>query len=307
MKCPNCGLINPDTAQRCDCGYDFTTETIKIPYDAQVIPEWPKLPVSESTYEVYLALFSFIKSNVRASLATFAILYFLTEGIRYGFSLAEVTRDLGTLSGRPVFFIGAVLAIGIIFVFLSLLIIVPLLISAHRFWLLGEENAARFFTKLTDPRERKYLYHTGLYVSIFLIPFSLIMLSIFIRVPGALVIFFFLLLPIAIFFPIRLLLVFPAIALDEATSFRFSWDLTIGMTWRIWFVNFLTFFPLSFIFSLSPGNIPIISSGVSVFYILVESLLAAAVSTIVYDFVRKMPIYNARLENREALRNRLEG
>lgn len=23
MKCPNCGLINPDDAQRCDCGYNF--------------------------------------------------------------------------------------------------------------------------------------------------------------------------------------------------------------------------------------------------------------------------------------------
>jgi len=25
MKCPQCGLFNPDEAQRCDCGYDFTT------------------------------------------------------------------------------------------------------------------------------------------------------------------------------------------------------------------------------------------------------------------------------------------
>ena len=23
MHCPQCGLINPDIAQRCDCGYDF--------------------------------------------------------------------------------------------------------------------------------------------------------------------------------------------------------------------------------------------------------------------------------------------
>jgi len=23
MKCPNCGLTNPDEALRCDCGYDF--------------------------------------------------------------------------------------------------------------------------------------------------------------------------------------------------------------------------------------------------------------------------------------------
>lgn len=23
MKCPECGLINPENAQRCDCGYNF--------------------------------------------------------------------------------------------------------------------------------------------------------------------------------------------------------------------------------------------------------------------------------------------
>ena len=25
MNCPNCGLMNPPAAQRCDCGYDFQT------------------------------------------------------------------------------------------------------------------------------------------------------------------------------------------------------------------------------------------------------------------------------------------
>ena len=29
MKCPNCGLINPDPAQRCDCGYDFQSRRIE--------------------------------------------------------------------------------------------------------------------------------------------------------------------------------------------------------------------------------------------------------------------------------------
>ncbi len=32
MNCPRCQLINPDTAQRCDCGYDFETKTIKESY-----------------------------------------------------------------------------------------------------------------------------------------------------------------------------------------------------------------------------------------------------------------------------------
>ena len=28
LKCPQCGLFNPDTAQRCDCGYDFETQSV---------------------------------------------------------------------------------------------------------------------------------------------------------------------------------------------------------------------------------------------------------------------------------------
>ena len=32
MKCPNCGLINPDSALRCDCGYDFKSKSIQKSY-----------------------------------------------------------------------------------------------------------------------------------------------------------------------------------------------------------------------------------------------------------------------------------
>jgi hypothetical protein len=29
MKCPHCGLFNPESAQRCDCGFDFQSKTLK--------------------------------------------------------------------------------------------------------------------------------------------------------------------------------------------------------------------------------------------------------------------------------------
>jgi hypothetical protein len=32
MTCPHCGLINPDSAQRCDCGYDFACGHVKQSY-----------------------------------------------------------------------------------------------------------------------------------------------------------------------------------------------------------------------------------------------------------------------------------
>ena len=31
MNCPRCGLINPETAQRCDCGYDFISKSVEKP------------------------------------------------------------------------------------------------------------------------------------------------------------------------------------------------------------------------------------------------------------------------------------
>lgn len=32
MKCPNCGLLNPPEALRCDCGWDFSSKTMKESY-----------------------------------------------------------------------------------------------------------------------------------------------------------------------------------------------------------------------------------------------------------------------------------
>lgn len=31
-KCPHCGLYSPDTALRCDCGYDFASQQLKASY-----------------------------------------------------------------------------------------------------------------------------------------------------------------------------------------------------------------------------------------------------------------------------------
>ena len=32
MRCPNCRLINPESAMRCDCGYDFGSKSMKDSY-----------------------------------------------------------------------------------------------------------------------------------------------------------------------------------------------------------------------------------------------------------------------------------
>jgi hypothetical protein len=35
MNCPKCGLLNPPSAQRCDCGYDFIAKRVKPSYLTQ--------------------------------------------------------------------------------------------------------------------------------------------------------------------------------------------------------------------------------------------------------------------------------
>jgi|SRR5437879_6437190 len=33
-ECPKCGLFNPDTTERCDCGWDFASKRVDLSYAA---------------------------------------------------------------------------------------------------------------------------------------------------------------------------------------------------------------------------------------------------------------------------------
>jgi hypothetical protein len=37
--CPRCKLVNPASAQRCDCGYDFNKKSVEQPYFKQRLPK----------------------------------------------------------------------------------------------------------------------------------------------------------------------------------------------------------------------------------------------------------------------------
>lgn len=38
MKCPQCGLFNPPSAMRCDCGWDFNSKTMRESYLKHAAP-----------------------------------------------------------------------------------------------------------------------------------------------------------------------------------------------------------------------------------------------------------------------------
>jgi hypothetical protein len=48
MRCPYCGLFNPPTSLRCDCGYDFTSQQLKSPFDRDATPR----PASPGSREI---------------------------------------------------------------------------------------------------------------------------------------------------------------------------------------------------------------------------------------------------------------
>jgi hypothetical protein len=52
MKCPNCGLICPSEAERCDCGYDFASQRLRESY----LPSGPPPPDPEVLSRIYSLL-----------------------------------------------------------------------------------------------------------------------------------------------------------------------------------------------------------------------------------------------------------
>lgn len=60
MECPRCKLINPGTAQRCDCGYDFGKKTVKNPY-----------VIAKPPYSLYL--YGAVTGGWFSALALFAV------------------------------------------------------------------------------------------------------------------------------------------------------------------------------------------------------------------------------------------
>jgi hypothetical protein len=69
MKCPRCGLLNPEQAQRCDCGYDFKDGIVKKAYFKQGLPRGFKTYVILVVVLNILAAVAAVASGKIANLA----------------------------------------------------------------------------------------------------------------------------------------------------------------------------------------------------------------------------------------------
>jgi hypothetical protein len=127
MKCINCGLINPETAVRCDCGYDFATQSMMASY----VPGYEsplricRLPAFVHTVIVFVGVGPLV-------------------GFFFSFFIPALTEGIGSLSTNDLYYIGALLlaaywigsipalGTGILYSFLQL--ILPPRITRSLFW-----------------------------------------------------------------------------------------------------------------------------------------------------------------------------
>lgn len=74
VKCPRCGLFSPDSAQRCDCGYDFETKAVQEAYFKQ------KLPSAIETYFMFVVAVNVV-GGVIAIVAFHDLVHMISAGV----------------------------------------------------------------------------------------------------------------------------------------------------------------------------------------------------------------------------------
>lgn len=125
------------------------------------------------------------------------------------------------------------------------LLLTPVAIAVHRFVLLGELTP-RYTLNLSDPRFMRFFYFTVVFQLILTVPSMLMMLGT--EAGGTagvvLVLIFLVMFIAAIIASLRMLILFPAIAVDApGADWKKAMADTRGHTWRVFFIALLTGIP----------------------------------------------------------------
>lgn len=98
MECPKCSLINPQTAQRCDCGYDFESGTMKRPYLSSEEREKVSLSWRYGPLALIVAGIVWVLKEVSESIAGHALgrwpwIAWLVLGVFFSVAVSKLVRD----------------------------------------------------------------------------------------------------------------------------------------------------------------------------------------------------------------------
>jgi hypothetical protein len=113
MKCPHCGLLSPESAQWCDCGYDFQTQTMGNERDPQTVqssraPNSAHVPALKGGANTIIAEGRFVKKRVQPM---------KKHGLYRGNGRLEVSEAGLTVVGKHVYSLGARWGLGLAIVF----------------------------------------------------------------------------------------------------------------------------------------------------------------------------------------------
>ena len=97
LTCPHCGLISPPVAQRCDCGYDFETQTLQKSFvPAHVLSNTQRLRVG-NRYMMAGGALGFLGLGLAFAMAVFAGMMGGAVGDRRPYLVPGVLVVLGAL------------------------------------------------------------------------------------------------------------------------------------------------------------------------------------------------------------------
>lgn len=98
LKCPRCGLFNPESAGKCDCGYRFTNQSGSTTGPSQHLEQQASFPPQMSVVDVNMPFGSMVVFMVKWAIASIpAFLILIALGALVGAVFGGLFGGLGGL------------------------------------------------------------------------------------------------------------------------------------------------------------------------------------------------------------------